>query len=70
MTQSSKIPIKIGYLWVTTPPKNHGLWSMGELWVIPANQLGGREISWVITEYGLPQVWVRTESTVCTHLLE
>ncbi len=30
----------------------------------PANQLGGQEKIWVTVEYGLPQVWVRTESTV------
>ncbi len=30
----------------------------------PANQLGGQEKLWVTVEYGLPQVWVRTESTV------
>ena len=51
------------------PLQKYGLWSMGESWVMSANQLGGRKISWVTTEYGLPQVWVRTESTVAFYPL-
>ena len=37
---------------------------MGFWYEIPANQLGGLKMLWVITGYGLSQVWVRTGSTV------
>ncbi len=30
----------------------------------PANQLGGPKKVWTIREYGLPQVWVKAETTV------
>ena len=30
----------------------------------PANQLGGPKKVWTIREYGLSQVWVKTETTV------
>ena len=29
----------------------------------PANQLGGPKNVWTIREYGLPQVWVKAETT-------
>ena len=28
------------------------------------NRVGGREISWGFTDYGLSQLWVKTDSTV------
>ena len=42
----------------------YGLWGFTELWVISANGFGGHQKSWVIIDYGLPQRWVMTESTV------
>ena len=42
----------------------YGLLSIRELWVLIRNRLGGPKILWVITDYGLSQVWVKTESTV------
>ena len=30
----------------------------------PVNQLGGPKKLWTIREYGLPQVWVKAETTV------
>jgi hypothetical protein len=30
----------------------YGLWDSTELWVIPANQVGGCQIPWVFTGYG------------------
>ena len=35
-----------------------------ELWVIPGNEVGGCQMSWVVTGYELSQRWVMTESTV------
>jgi len=35
----------------------------------PANQLGGSKKVWTIREYGLPQVWVKAETTVSLPLL-
>jgi len=42
----------------------YGLLSIRELWVLIRNRLGGPKILWVITDYGLSQVWVKAESTV------
>jgi hypothetical protein len=42
----------------------YGLWDLTELWVFPANGVGGCQNPWVITGYGLSQRWVMTESTV------
>ena len=42
----------------------YGLWDFTEIWVIPANQVGACQKSWVITGYGLSERWVMTESTV------
>ena len=33
---------------------------------IPANRVGGRDFLWVMAGYGLPRVWVKTGSTVCS----
>jgi len=32
----------------------YGLWSFDVLWVLIRNQLCGRKILWVFTDYGLP----------------
>ena len=45
----------------------YGLWGFIELWVFPANRIGGHQNPWVITGFGFPQRWVRTESTVLTY---
>ena len=44
--------------------KSYGLWGMGGFRIFPVYQLGGRQNPWVIVDYGLPQVWVRTSLTV------
>lgn len=46
----------------------HGLWGMGDLWVIPAYQLGGSTKLWVTGGYGFWQVWVMTGSSVAVFL--
>jgi hypothetical protein len=43
----------------------YGLWGMGGSPDFPANQVGGAQNPWVITDYGLSQLWVRTALTVC-----
>ena len=42
----------------------YGLWDFRGLWDFLGNQVGGRQNPWVITGYGLSQVWAMTESTV------
>ena len=46
----------------------YGLWGFTELWVFPANGIGGHQNPWGITGYGFPRRWVRTESTVISRL--
>ena len=43
--------------------ESYGLWTK-----IPADQLGGPKIVWVMAEYGLPQLWFKAESTVAVLL--
>lgn len=38
---------------------------MGYGLIFPANEVGRHENLWVTAEYGLIQVWVITEATVC-----
>ena len=47
----------------------YGLWGFIELWVFPANGIGGHQNPWDITGYGFPQRWVRTESTVQSYVV-
>ena len=42
----------------------YGFWHLTELWVFPANGVGGCQNLWVFTVYGLSERWVMTESTV------
>ena len=48
----------------------YGLWGFIELWVFPANGIGGHQNPWGITGYGFPRRWVRTESTVHQQTLD
>jgi len=41
----------------------YGIWE--SLVHLAGNQLGGHEKVWVMGGYGLLQVWVKTEATVC-----
>jgi hypothetical protein len=47
----------------------YGLWVMGYVGKIPANQLGKFKKVWVMREYGLSRVWVMRESTVSVSFL-
>ena len=62
--QIVKMALNLGKLWVMKSGKRYGIWSITELWVFPANGIGGHQKSWVIRGYGFPQRWVMTESTV------
>ena len=53
-------------VWVMKSGYRYGLWGFIELWVFPANGIGGHQNPWGITGYGFPRRWVRTESTVVT----
>ncbi|KAF8555679.1 hypothetical protein OG21DRAFT_835967 [Imleria badia] len=41
----------------------YGVWVMGYVGKIPANQLGNSKNLWVMREYGFSGVWVKREST-------
>ena len=49
----------LGWVWIM----DYGSF-MGYDVHFPVNQLGGPKKVWTIREYGLPSVWVKTETTV------
>jgi hypothetical protein len=44
--------------------QTYGLWGMGSSPDFPANQVGGAQNPWVIADYGLSQLWVRSALAV------
>ena len=54
----------MGKVWVMMTGFSYGLWDIGELWDFTGNRVGGHSNPWVITGYGLSQVWVMAELTV------
>jgi hypothetical protein len=65
----SKTEEKSGKLWVLTPGKGMGYGVTESYGILSGNHPGGSEILWGWAEYGLWQIWVRTEATVffCQH---
>jgi hypothetical protein len=57
------LPIRSQYTPYLTGKPN-GLWVMGLVWVMPANQVGKAKKVWFTREYGLIGVWVKRESSV------
>ena len=54
----------MSYLWVLTVKyaMDYGILELYGFFI--RNRVGGREISWGFTDYGLSQLWVKTDSTV------